>query len=111
MLPHTLRGGFRQRLRGLIASGRRFPREWLPTLTLAPLLCSSASADVVIKAKSASEGPGGFGDGTAKGARKKTGERSSSGTAAGGHLMKTVAGVINLSTSSVPAGCKLQKLE
>ena len=53
-----------QRMLGFIASGRRSPREWLPALILALLLCSSASADVVIKEKSVSEGPGGFGNGT-----------------------------------------------
>jgi hypothetical protein len=53
-----------QRMRGCIASGRRSPREWLPALILALLLCSSASADVVIKEKSVSEGLGGFGNGT-----------------------------------------------
>jgi hypothetical protein len=49
MLPHTLRGGFMQRLRGFLASGRRSPRESLPTMILAPLLSSSVSADAVIK--------------------------------------------------------------
>ena len=44
-----------QRMRGCIASGRRSPREWRPTLILAPLLSSSASADVVIKEKSKKE--------------------------------------------------------
>jgi len=53
-----------QRMPGFIASGRRSPREWLPALILALLLCSSASADVVIKEKSVSEGLGGFGNGT-----------------------------------------------
>jgi hypothetical protein len=53
-----------QRMPGFIASGRRPPREWLPALILALLLCSSASADVVIKEKSVSEGLGGFGNGT-----------------------------------------------
>ena len=36
-------------MRGLIASGRRSPREWLPALILALLLSSSASTDVVIR--------------------------------------------------------------
>jgi hypothetical protein len=53
-----------QRMPGFIASGRCSPREWLPALILALLLCSSASADVVIKEKSVSEGLGGFGNGT-----------------------------------------------
>lgn len=53
-----------QRMRGCIASGRCSPREWLPALILALLLASSASADVVIKEKSVSEGLGGFGNGT-----------------------------------------------
>jgi hypothetical protein len=53
-----------QRMPGSIASGRRSPREWLPALILALLLSSSASADVVIKEKSVSEGLGGFGNGT-----------------------------------------------
>ena len=53
-----------QRMPGFIASGLRSPREWLPALILALLLCSSASADVVIKEKSVSEGLGGFGNGT-----------------------------------------------
>jgi len=53
-----------QRMPGFIASGRRSPREWLPALILALLLSSSASADVVIKEKSVSEGLGGFGNGT-----------------------------------------------
>ena len=52
------------RMPGSIAFGRRSPREWLPALILALLLASSASADVVIKEKSVSEGLGGFGNGT-----------------------------------------------
>jgi len=52
------------RVPGFTASGRRSPREWLPALILALLLASSASADVVIKEKSVSEGLGGFGNGT-----------------------------------------------
>ncbi|MCX6635655.1 MAG: hypothetical protein NT090_11325, partial [Acidobacteria bacterium] len=53
-----------QRMPGFIASGRRASREWLPALILALLLSSSASADVVIREKSVSEGLGGFGNGT-----------------------------------------------
>jgi len=53
-----------QRMPRFIASGRGSPREWLPALILALLLASSASADVVIKEKSVSEGLGGFGNGT-----------------------------------------------
>ena len=107
-----------QRMPGFIASGRRSPREWLPALILALLLCSSASADVVIKEKSVSEGPGGFGNRTTSRtlivagdksrsedeAEKQTGEMSNPGTAAGGPLMRVVTEVISISTSSAPAG-------
>ena len=59
---------------------------------------------MVIEEKSVSEGLGGFGDGTAKDAEKKTEEMSSSGTAAGGPLMKVATEVISIATSSTPAG-------
>lgn len=75
-----------QRMRGCIASGRRSPREWRPALILAPLLSSSASADVVIKERS----------------EKRTKEMS--GTATGGLLMKEVATVISIITSPATAG-------
>jgi hypothetical protein len=67
---------------GSIASGWRSPREWRPALILAPLLSSSASANVVIKEKS----------------------EEVSGTATGGQLMKAVTEVISITTSSAPAG-------
>jgi hypothetical protein len=75
-----------------IASGRHAPRGWLPALILALPLSASASADVVIRGRSVSEGPGGSGDGTTSrmslvaGDRIewKTGVRYTPGTAAGG---------------------------
>jgi hypothetical protein len=66
------------RVPGFIASGRRSPREWLPALILALLLVSSASADVVIKEKSVSEGLGGFGNGTTSRTLIVAGDRSRS---------------------------------
>jgi hypothetical protein len=74
---------------------------------------------VVIKEKSVSEGPGGFGNGTTSRTlivsgdkvEKQTGEMSSPGTAAGGPLMKVVTEVIGITTSPAPAGYKLQKRE
>ena len=50
-----------------------------PALILALLSCSSASADVVIKEKSVSEGLGGFGDGTSSRTLIVAGNRSRSG--------------------------------
>ena len=59
-------------------SGRRSPREWLPALILALLLASSASADVVVKEKSVSEGLGGFGNATTSRTWIVAGDRSRS---------------------------------
>jgi hypothetical protein len=67
-----------QRMPGFIASGRCSPREWRPALILALLLTSSASADVVIKEKSVSEGLGGFGNGTSSRTLIVAGDRSRS---------------------------------
>jgi hypothetical protein len=59
-------------------SGSRSPREWLPVLILALLLASAASADVVIKEKSVSEGLGGFGNGTTNRTMIVAGDKSRS---------------------------------
>ena len=63
---------------GFIAPGRRSPREWLPALILALLLDSSASADVVVKEKSVSEGLAGFGNGAAGRTSIAAGDKSRS---------------------------------
>ena len=60
------------------ASGRRSPREWLPAVTLALLLASTAGADVVVKEKTVSEGLGGFGNGTSNRTLVVTGDKSRS---------------------------------
>jgi hypothetical protein len=67
-----------QRMLGCIASGRCLPREWLPALILALMLSSSASADVMIKEKSVSEGLGGFGNGTSSRTLIVAGDKSRS---------------------------------
>ncbi len=59
------------------ASGRS-PREWLPVVILALLLASAASADVVIKEKSVSEGLAGFGNGTTNRTMIVAGDKSRS---------------------------------
>jgi hypothetical protein len=67
-----------QRMPGFTASGRCSPCEWLPALILALLLASAASADVVIKEKSVSEGLGGLGNGTSSRTLIVAGDKSRS---------------------------------
>src|SRR5207253_1829546 len=71
-------GGLMHRMPIGIASGRRSPREWIPTLVVALVLAAPATADVVVKQKIVSEGLSGFANGTVNSTMIFSGDKSRS---------------------------------